>query len=34
MVGFQKIAEPVFNFLAKAAMKNGRLNQFTKKYCN
>lgn len=33
MVGFQKIAEPVFNFFAKAAIKNGSLNKLIKRYC-
>jgi quercetin dioxygenase-like cupin family protein len=33
MVGFQKIAEPIFNFFAKAAIKKGRLNELIKKYC-
>lgn len=32
MVGFQKIAEPIFNYIAKAAIKNGRLNALTQKY--
>ena len=33
MVGFQKIAGPVFNFFAKAAIKNGHLNELLQKYC-
>jgi quercetin dioxygenase-like cupin family protein len=33
MVGFQKIAEPVFNYIAKAAIKNGRLKELIQKYC-
>ena len=33
MVGFQKIAEPVFNFFAKAAIKNGHLNELIQKNC-
>ena len=33
MVGFQKIAEPIFDFFAKAAIKKGRLNALLKKYC-
>jgi len=33
MVGLQKIAEPVFNFFAKAAIKKGRLNELIQKYC-
>ena len=33
MVGFQKIAGPVFNFFAKAAIKNGHLNKLIQKYC-
>jgi quercetin dioxygenase-like cupin family protein len=32
MVGFQKIAEPIFNYIAKAAIKKGRLNALTQKY--
>ncbi|HEY4325835.1 MAG TPA: cupin domain-containing protein [Mucilaginibacter sp.] len=32
MVGFQKIAEPVFDFFAKAAIRKGRLNQLVQKY--
>lgn len=32
MVGLQKIAEPIFNYIAKAAIKNGRLNELIKKY--
>jgi quercetin dioxygenase-like cupin family protein len=33
MVGFQKLAEPVFNLFAKVAIKNGRLNELVRKYC-
>lgn len=33
MVGFQKIAEPVFNFFAKAAIKKGHLNELIQQYC-
>jgi quercetin dioxygenase-like cupin family protein len=33
MVGFQKVAEPVFNYIAKAAIKNGRLKELIQKYC-
>lgn len=33
MIGFQKIAEPIFNFFAKAAIKKGRLAQLIQKYC-
>jgi hypothetical protein len=33
MVGLQKIAEPVFNYFARAAIKNGRLNELEIKYC-
>jgi quercetin dioxygenase-like cupin family protein len=33
MVGFQKIAGPIFNFFAKAAIKNGHLNELLQKYC-
>lgn len=32
MVGFQKIAEPLFNYLAKRAIKKGRLNELLQKY--
>jgi len=32
MVGFQKAAEPVFAYFAKAAVKNGRLNTLIKRY--
>jgi quercetin dioxygenase-like cupin family protein len=34
MVGIQKIAEPIFNFLAKAAIKKGHLNKLVQKYGN
>ena len=33
MVGLQKIAEPIFNYVAKAAIKNGRLNKLIQEYC-
>lgn len=33
MVGFQKIAEPIFNFFAKAAIKKGHLNELVQTYC-
>ncbi|MBB6271817.1 quercetin dioxygenase-like cupin family protein [Pedobacter cryoconitis] len=33
MVGFQKIAEPIFNFFAKSAIKKGHLNELIEKYC-
>lgn len=33
MVGFQKVAEPIFNYLAKAAIKKGRLAELIQKYC-
>ena len=33
MVGFQKIAEPVFNFFAKAAIKKGYLDELIQQYC-
>ncbi|MGZ3813665.1 MAG: cupin domain-containing protein [Mucilaginibacter sp.] len=33
MVGFQKIAEPIFDFFAKAGIKNGHLNALIQKYC-
>jgi len=33
MVGFQKIAEPLFNFFAKAAIKKGKLDILIQKYC-
>jgi quercetin dioxygenase-like cupin family protein len=33
IVGFQKIAEPIFNYVAKAAIKKGRLNELIQKYC-
>ena len=34
MVGFQKIAEPVFNFFARAAIRKGHLNKLIQKYCS
>jgi quercetin dioxygenase-like cupin family protein len=33
MVGIQKIAEPIFNFFAEAAIKKGHLNELIQKYC-
>ncbi|GAB3906760.1 cupin domain-containing protein [Mucilaginibacter boryungensis] len=33
MIGSQKIAEPVFNFFAKMAIRKGYLNKLIKKYC-
>jgi quercetin dioxygenase-like cupin family protein len=33
MVGLQKIAEPLFNYLAKSAIKKGRLQELEAKYC-
>lgn len=33
MTGLQKIAEPVFDFFAKAAIKKGRLDKLVQKYC-
>lgn len=33
MVGFQKIAEPIFNWVAQAAIKKGYLNKLMQKYC-
>jgi quercetin dioxygenase-like cupin family protein len=33
MVGFQKIAEPIFDFFARAAIKRGHLNELLQKYC-
>lgn len=33
MVGLQKIAAPLFNYLAKAAIKKGRLKELELKYC-
>jgi len=33
MVGFQKVAEPIFNYVAQAAIKKGRLNKLIQKYC-
>ena len=33
MVGFQKVAEPIFNYVVKAAIKKGRLNELIQKYC-
>ncbi|SFQ34964.1 cupin domain-containing protein [Parafilimonas terrae] len=32
MVGFQKIAEPIFNWVAKSAIKNGHLNELLQRY--
>ena len=33
MVGFQKIAEPIFNYVTKAAIKKGHLTELIQKYC-
>jgi quercetin dioxygenase-like cupin family protein len=33
MVGFQKIAEPIFDYVAKEAIKKGYLNELIEKYC-
>jgi quercetin dioxygenase-like cupin family protein len=33
MVGFQKIAEPLFSYVAKRAIAKGRLKQLEHKYC-
>ena len=33
MVGFQKLAEPVFNYLARREIKKGRLDFLINKYC-
>jgi quercetin dioxygenase-like cupin family protein len=33
MVGFQKIAEPIFNYVAQTAIKKGRLKELELKYC-
>jgi quercetin dioxygenase-like cupin family protein len=33
MIGFQKVAEPIFNFFAKAAIQNGHLHELIQKYC-
>jgi hypothetical protein len=32
MVGFQKIAGPIFDYVAQAAMKKGRLDELAQKY--
>lgn len=34
MVGIQKIAEPLFNYIATSAIKKGRLKELINKYCN
>jgi quercetin dioxygenase-like cupin family protein len=34
MVGIQKIAEPIFEFFAKAAVRKGHLNKLIQQYCN
>lgn len=34
MVGIQKIAEPIFDFFAKAAVRKGHLNKLIQQYCN
>lgn len=33
MVGFQKIAEPLFNYAARIAIKKGYLDELIKRYC-
>lgn len=33
MVGVQKIAGPIFNWFARAAIKKGHLNELVQKYC-
>src|SRR5476651_1124123 len=33
MVGFQKIAEPIFNFFSKTGIKKRHLNELIQKYC-
>ena len=33
MVGLQKIAEPLFTYIAKSAIKKGRLKELERKYC-
>ena len=33
MVGFQKIAEPIFNYVANTAIKKGRLEELIQQYC-
>jgi quercetin dioxygenase-like cupin family protein len=33
MVGFQKLAEPIFNFFAKRGIKKGHLDELIQKYC-
>ena len=33
MVGFQKIAEPLFTYVAKANVRNGHLTELINKYC-
>ena len=33
MVGLQKIAEPIFDFFAKKAIKRGHLNELVHRYC-
>ena len=33
LVGFQKLAEPIFNYVAKASIKKGHLNELIQKYC-
>jgi quercetin dioxygenase-like cupin family protein len=34
MVGFQKVAAPIFNWAARVAIKKGHLNELIQKYCN
>jgi len=33
MAGIQKLAEPFFNYIARLAIKKGRLNELIRKYC-
>lgn len=33
MIGFQKIAEPVFHYVARIAIKKGHLDELMRKYC-
>lgn len=33
MVGFQRVAEPVFDYFAQAAIRNGHLQKLIQKYC-
>ena len=34
MVGVQKLAEPLFHYFARVAIKRGRLDELLEKYCN